>query len=75
METNCNEKKIAKGETCAKCAGKHRTSSCEVGEGDEQCINCIRKKETANDHAAYDPKCPAYKAEKIRIMNQTDHGF
>lgn len=73
METNCNEKKDGKGETCAKCAGKHRTSSCTVDE--HKCINCVKKGEAENDHVAYDPKCPVYKAEKMRIMNQTDHGF
>ena len=73
MEKECKEKDSDKGETCAKCARKHSTSSCE--ENEKQCINCIKKNHDETDHAAYDPNCPVYKVEKSRIINQTDHGF
>lgn len=47
---------------CANCAGRHLTDDCT--ETKQSCINCIRYRENAINHRAFDPECPIYRLEK-----------
>ena len=74
MAEKCTKKNGNNASTCGKCAGNHKTSSCS--EIEEKCINCMRKGNNINiDHTTYEWHCPSYVAEKMRVQNNTGHGF
>ena len=65
--------KCSKTQVCAKCSLDHKTRECT--ENTSKCKNCIKKGHDANNHKAFDSRCPVYMEEIARIKNKTDHGF
>ena len=52
-------------DTCANCAGWHRTSTCkEKDPRNYRCANCISMKQQDINHAAWDKQCPIYERRK-----------
>jgi hypothetical protein len=56
-------------DTCARCNGKHRTSTCkETNTANFACSNCIGT--NAKGHGAADRRCPAFKTELDKLHNR-----
>jgi hypothetical protein len=56
-------------DACARCNGKHRTSTCKVtNTADFACSNCIGT--NAKGHGAADRNCPAFKTELEKLHNR-----
>ena len=55
--------------SCGKCSGDHRTDSCNSEE--RKCINCVRKNETDNMHAAFAHKCPTLQNNEQILQNKS----
>jgi hypothetical protein len=56
-------------DTCARCNGKHRTSTCkETNTAEFTCSNCIGT--NAKGHGAADRRCPAFKTELEKLHNR-----
>lgn len=56
-------------EVCAKCAGRHATSTCKVPKQSYKCASCIEHN-TDHNHAAWDRKCPVFLEERERIRTR-----
>ena len=54
---------------CGNCGENHRSDQCQNKEA-KKCVNCTRKNLTANDHSAFDHKCPSFLENKQRSLNQ-----
>ena len=54
---------ISNRDTCAKCAGEHRTTDCD-GRGSPHCTPC------GGEHASWDRDCPSYEAEVAKFNNR-----
>jgi len=54
---------IANKDTCAKCAGEHRTTDCD-GRGGLHCVPC------GGNHASWDRDCPSYESKVAKFNNR-----
>ena len=76
IEKDCKKNIDGKPPTCGKCAGEHRTNTCNCDKRDFRCSQCIRRN-LSNDrnHAVFDHKCQAHKEQVRRLAENTEHGY
>ncbi|KAF7354515.1 RNA-directed DNA polymerase from transposon X-element [Mycena venus] len=53
-------------ETCARCAGMHRTTDCTAADNERACANCKNAKREYRGHGAADRTCPIFE-EKLHF--------
>ena len=79
-EENCFKKKNKENPVCRLCSGGHRSSACEVEEGDFKCVHCTRRRgedddECDTNHVVGSGRCMVHNKEIDRIREDTDHGY
>ena len=76
IEDECKKKGNGDRPICGKCAGNHKTDTCNCDRKDFKCSQCTRRNlNNDRNHAVFDYKCQAHKEQVRRIAENTEHGF